>query len=73
MTKLWLSLGFIDLIVVIGIVVIGIVVDQKVRFGLWWEWEDFLHHEVYVGIFFYATLIFLSVALVENIRNRKRR
>jgi hypothetical protein len=39
MTKLWLSLGLIDLIVVIGIVV-----DQKVRFGLWWEWEDFLHH-----------------------------
>ena len=68
MTKLWLSLGIIDLLVVVGIVV-----DQKVRFGIWWEWEDFLHHEVYVGIFFYAALIFLIVALVEHRRNLKRR
>ncbi len=68
MTKLWLSLGLIDLLVVVGIVV-----DQKVRFGIWWEWEDFLHHETYAGIFFYAALIFLIVALVEHMRNLKRR
>jgi uncharacterized membrane protein len=68
MTKLWLSLGIIDLLVVVGIVV-----DQKVRFGIWWEWEDFLHHEVYVGIFFYASVIFLIVALIEHRKLKRSR
>ena len=68
MSKLWLSLGLIDLVVAIGIFI-----DQRVRFGIWWEWEDFLHHEVYIGIFVCAALILLKVALVERIRNLKRR
>ncbi len=66
MTKLWLSLGLIDLFVVVGIYV-----DQSLRLGAVWEWEQFLHHETFVGIFFYATLIFLTVALVEHIRKRR--
>lgn len=68
MTKLWLSLGLIDLLIVVGVYV-----DQRLRFRVWWEWENFFHHETFIGIFFYASLIFLTVALVEHIRNLKRR
>ena len=68
MVKLWLSLGLIDFLVAIGIFV-----DQRLRFSIWWEWEDFFHHETYIGIFLYATLVFLAVALVEHIRNLRRR
>ena len=66
MTKLWLSLGLIDLLIVVGIYL-----DQRLRFGVWWEWENFFHHETFIGIFFYASLIFLTVALVEHIRKPK--
>jgi len=66
-TKLWLSLGLINLLVAVGIYV-----DQILRFGIWWEWDEFSHHETFIGIFFYATLIFLTVASVEHIRNRKK-
>ena len=66
MTKLWLFLGLIDLLIVVGIYL-----DQKLRFGVWWEWENFFHHETFIGIFFYASLIFLTVALVEHIRKPK--
>lgn len=66
MTKLWLSLGLTDLLIVVGIYL-----DQRLRFGVWWEWEEFFHHETFIGIFFYASLIFLTVALVEHIRKSK--
>ena len=68
MTKLWLSLGLIDLFITFGICI-----DQGLRFGIWWEWEEFLHHETFIGIFFYSTVIFLTVALVEHRRNLKKR
>ena len=68
MIKLWLSLGLINLLIAVGIYF-----DQVLRFGVWWEWDEFFHHETFVAIFFYATLIFLTVALVKHIRNLKRR
>ncbi len=68
MIKLWLSLGLINLLIAVGIYF-----DQVLRFDVWWEWEDFFHHETFIGIFLYATLIFLTVALVKHIRNLKRR
>ena len=68
MIKLCLSLGLINLLAAVCIYV-----DQGLRFGVWWEWDEFFHHETFVGIFFYAALIFLTVVLVERIRNLKRR
>ncbi len=68
MTKLWLSLGLIDLLVASGIYL-----DQRLRLSARWNWEQFFHHETFIGIFFYATLIFLTVALVEHVRNLKKR
>ena len=65
MKKLLFYLGLIHLLAAIGIFV-----DQVVRFGIWWEWEDIFHHETYIILLLYATLIFLIVALVEYIRNR---
>ncbi len=67
MTKLWLSLGLINLIVSVAILF-----DQKLRFNVWWEWNEFLHHEVFIGIFSYAAFVLIIVALVEYIRNLKR-
>jgi hypothetical protein len=51
------------------LIAIGIFVDQRLRFSVWWEWEEFIHHEIFIGIFFYATFIFLTAALVQHKRN----
>ena len=61
MMKLWLVSGLISLFVAIGVFV-----DQGLRYDIWWEWEDLLHHETFVGIFLCATLIFIIVALIEG-------
>ena len=66
MKKLWLYLGLINLLIAIGIFF-----DQVLRFGVWWEWDEFLHHETFIGIFLYAALVFLTVSLVKNIRKPK--
>jgi len=66
MTKLWFSLGLINLIATIAIIL-----DQGLRFGIWWEWDEFLHHETFVGIFLFATLIFITVTLAERVRKVK--
>jgi len=66
MTKLWFSLGLINLIATIGIIL-----DQGLRFGIWWEWDEFLHHETFIGIFLFATLIFVTVTLAERVRKIK--
>jgi uncharacterized membrane protein len=68
MTKLWLSLGLINLVAAAAIFI-----DQILRFNVWWEWEEFFHHETFVGICSYAALILLIVALVEYIKNLKRK
>jgi len=68
MTKLWLSLGLINLLAAAGIFI-----DQILRFNIWWEWDELYHHEPFILIFFYAALILLIVALVEHIRNLRRR
>ena len=68
MTKLWLYLGLVHLLVAVGIFV-----DQRVRFSIWWESEEFFHHETFIGLFFYTTLILLIVALVEHFRNVHRK
>ena len=67
MTKLWLSLGLINLLAAAGIFI-----DQILRFNIWWEWDELYHHEPIIGICSYAALILLIVALVEYIRNLKR-
>lgn len=67
MTKLWMSLGLINLFVTIGIFA-----DQGLRYGIWWEWEEFLHHETFVSIFLCATLIFIIVALIEHKQKLRR-
>ena len=66
MTRLWFSLGLINLLVTIGIIL-----DQGLRFGIWWEWDEFLHHETFISIFLFATLIFITVALAERMRKVK--
>ena len=66
MSKLWLSLGLISLLAAIGIIL-----DQGLRFGVWWEWEDFLHHENFSGIFICIALILVMVSLVEHSRKQK--
>jgi hypothetical protein len=68
MTKLWLSLGLINLLAATAIFL-----DQLLRFNVWWELDEFFHHETFIGICFYAAIILLIVALVEHIRNLRRR
>jgi hypothetical protein len=63
MSKLWLSLGIISLLGTAAIVL-----DQGLRFSVWWEWEDFIHHETFSGILLCIALVFIIVALVENLR-----
>ena len=67
MSKLWLSLGLTSLLAAIGIIL-----DQRLRFGVWWEWEDFLHHENFSGIFICMALILFTVSLVGHSRKPKR-
>jgi len=68
MIKLWLSLGLINLLIAVVIYI-----DQVLRFGVWWEWDEFFHHEAFIGIFLYATLILFTMALIKHTRNLKRR
>jgi hypothetical protein len=68
MTKLWLILGLVNLLAAAAIFI-----DQVVRFNVWWEWDELFHHEPFFAICFYAALILFIVALVEYIRNLKRR
>ena len=68
MTKLWLSLGLVNLLAAAGIFI-----DQILRFSIWWEWDELYHHEPFILTCFYAALILLIVALVEYIRNSKMR
>ena len=46
-------------------VAILILLDQYLTWGKIWEWKDFLHHEVFVGM-----LIFGAILLVYFV-NRK--
>ena len=68
MTKLWMSLGLVNLLVAAGIFI-----NQILRYNIWWEWEEIYHHEPFILMCFYAALILLIVALVEYIRNLRRR
>jgi uncharacterized membrane protein len=67
MRKLWLCLGLIHLAVAVGIFV-----DQVVVYGIWWEWDEFIHHESFIGILFYAAVMLFIVALVQQNRRTKK-
>ena len=66
MSRLWLSLGLVHLFASIGVFV-----EQVVHYGIWWEWDEFFHHEDFIAILFYASIIFLAVALVNHTRRAK--
>ena len=68
MVKLWLSKGILSLLIALGILI-----DQGLRYGVWWEWEDFLHHETFISIFFYASIVLMTVALVEKWKLKRER
>jgi len=45
-----------------------ILIDQYVTWGNWWDWSQFLHHEVFAGM-----LVFGAVLLVYFVnRGRKK-
>ena len=67
MTKLWISLGLINLIAAAVIFV-----DQILRFNVWWEWHELFHHETFTVMLLYAAIFLLIVALVEHVRNTRR-
>ena len=64
MTKVYMSLGLISLLIAVGILV-----DQRLRFGVWWEWGNFMHHETFVGILLCVSIILLMSAL-SNVRRK---
>ena len=64
MKKLWLSLGLINLMAAAGVFI-----EQVVRYGIWWEWGEFIHHETFIGLFLYAGIFLLTVALVNHPRS----
>ena len=68
MARLWFYLRLIILLVPIGFLV-----DQKVRYGIWWEWEDFLHHETIIGVFVFASLLLFLVSVIDRIGYRHKR
>ena len=65
MSKLWILLGVIS-----GLAALAIFLDQVLRFDVWWEWDEFLHHETFIGMFLTAALVFTTVARVEKRRRR---
>jgi hypothetical protein len=44
-----------------------ILIHQYVTWGKWWEWSDFLHHEVFAGM-----LVFGALVLVYFVNRGKR-
>jgi len=43
-----------------------ILIHQYVTWGKWWEWQDFLHHEVFAGM-----LIFGALVLIYYVHKRR--
>jgi len=65
MTKLWLILGFISLL-------LGLFgyLDQELRCHASWNWDQFWHHEPLVGIAVCVGIVLLVVAVIEYMGNR---
>jgi len=68
MTRLWLTLGLINLLAAIGVFI-----NQILRFNVWWERDEFLHHETFIVTLFYAGIILLIVTLVDHSKDIKGR
>ena len=45
-----------------------VIIHQIVTYGKVWEWQDFLHHEVFVGMLVFGALLLVYVV---NRRNKK--
>ena len=63
MVKSWLTLGFF-----FTLVAVGIYLDQLWRMGFSWKWEDFFHHECWIGMAGCVAMILFIVAIVERIK-----
>ena len=66
MTKLWAILG--ALLLLAGL---GLYLDQWIRYGVHWDWEQFLHHESFIALAGGIGLVLLIVAMFDSVKNKR--
>ena len=63
MTKTWVTLGLIFVLIAIAIYL-----DQWLRLEAHWKWDDFFHHECWIGMVGFAAIMLFIVAIIERIK-----
>lgn len=63
MVKTWFTLGLIFVLIAIAIYL-----DQWLRLEAHWKWDDFFHHECWIGMVGFAAIMLFIVAIIERIK-----
>jgi len=68
MPRLWSIFGFAYILIAIFIYF-----HHFLSYNVMWHWEEALHHEAFFIATIWVASAYLFVAIVECLRNRKRR